>query len=381
MGRAARWDQAFDTRGLLSVPLHAAPVHERHGRGGQRDDRRVARGRRRRRAAADLRPRARRHRRRSGSSARTPTARATTLPGTAPGRRRAPTPSPPTAIEGARYRVTHAAGRLARDRAEGLRARRGASVGPPPRPQAASSRRTRCRAAPGLVATLQLYDRWHYRWRGKQTVKLDAEGMASFTLPGSTRTFARVALRRKKGAAVLAYSGVVRTRNGKPARRPGHDQARPRRRPRAGGEEPAHPAGTAGTEARGQASSQAARTAAACPASIHSSQRPEAERAGVVEAVRAAAAELEHPQPARRRRARRRSGAAASPARPRSPGTCGAGRAPARAPRGARASGRCSGRGSARSRPARPSRSAARAPRRGGYAARATTISHSLATE
>jgi plastocyanin len=75
-------------------------------------------------------------------------------------------------------------------------------------------------AAPGLVATLQLYDRWHYRWRGKQTAKLGAEGMAAFTLPGSTRTVARVALRRRKGAAVLAHSGILRTRNGKPARDP-----------------------------------------------------------------------------------------------------------------------------------------------------------------
>jgi hypothetical protein len=75
-------------------------------------------------------------------------------------------------------------------------------------------------AAPGLVASLQLYDRWHYRWRGKQAVKLDGEGMAAFTLPGSTRTVARVALRRRKGGAVLAYSGIVRTRNGKPARDP-----------------------------------------------------------------------------------------------------------------------------------------------------------------
>lgn len=75
-------------------------------------------------------------------------------------------------------------------------------------------------AAPGLVATLQLYDRWHYRWRSRQSVKLDAQGMAAFTLPGATRTVARVALRRRRATAVLTHSGIVRTRDGKPARDP-----------------------------------------------------------------------------------------------------------------------------------------------------------------
>ena len=100
-------------------------------------------------------------------------------------------------------------------------------------------------ATPGLVATLQLYDRWHYRWRGKRTAKLDGEGMASFTLPASTRTFARVALRRIKGGPVLAHSAVVRTRNGTPARDP--DTIKPAHGGHgSGGEEPAAGGGHGG---------------------------------------------------------------------------------------------------------------------------------------
>jgi hypothetical protein len=96
-------------------------------------------------------------------------------------------------------------------------------------------------AAPRQLATLQLYDRWHYRWRGRRTVRLDASGGAVFTLHGATRTYARVALRRAPGARVLVRSGVIRTRDGKPAGDPdlivpqhggGHGGAQP------GGETP-----------------------------------------------------------------------------------------------------------------------------------------------
>jgi len=139
----------------------------------------------------------------------------TVLPGVAPaadGTYAIATP----AVEGARYRVTTPRGDSP-EIAPQVSARFDAHLGVRHRGGRLLLEAHTTPAAPGLVATLQLYDRWHYRWRGKQVVKLDAEGMASFTLPGSTRTFARVALRRKKGATVLAYSGIVRTRNGKPA--------------------------------------------------------------------------------------------------------------------------------------------------------------------
>jgi len=75
-------------------------------------------------------------------------------------------------------------------------------------------------AASGLSATLQLYDRWHYRWRRTRTVTLDVHGSAWFTLPGATRAYARVTLRRRPGAAALVHSGVVTTHDGRPARDP-----------------------------------------------------------------------------------------------------------------------------------------------------------------
>jgi len=80
-------------------------------------------------------------------------------------------------------------------------------------------------AAGGWRATLELYARWRYRWRPYKAVALGADGMAEFSVPPGRRTFARVALRRAKGGPVLAHSGVVRTRNGKPARDP--DTIRP----------------------------------------------------------------------------------------------------------------------------------------------------------
>jgi plastocyanin len=71
--------------------------------------------------------------------------------------------------------------------------------------------------AAGMLATLQLYDRWRYRWRTRTTHVLGTAGSASFTLPGSTRTYARVVLRRAKGERAILRSAVVRTRDGKPA--------------------------------------------------------------------------------------------------------------------------------------------------------------------
>jgi plastocyanin len=75
-------------------------------------------------------------------------------------------------------------------------------------------------AAGGWRATLELYARWHYRWRPYKAVALDSEGMAEFSVPRARRTFARVALRRAKGGPVLVHSGVVRLSNGRAARDP-----------------------------------------------------------------------------------------------------------------------------------------------------------------
>jgi plastocyanin len=72
----------------------------------------------------------------------------------------------------------------------------------------------------GLVATLELYSRWHYRWRPHRTATLDSDGAAAFRLPASRRTYARVALKRKQGGPALVRSGVVKLWNGRAARDP-----------------------------------------------------------------------------------------------------------------------------------------------------------------
>jgi plastocyanin len=147
----------------------------------------------------------------------------TTLPGAAPaadGTYAITT----TAAEGARYRVTTPRGDSP-EIAPQVSARVEAHVSVRHRGRKLVVEAHTMPAAPGLFASLQLYDRWHYRWRGRRTAKLDADGMAAFTLPGSTRTYARVVLRRSKGGTALATSGVVRSRNGKPARDP--DTIRP----------------------------------------------------------------------------------------------------------------------------------------------------------
>jgi plastocyanin len=69
----------------------------------------------------------------------------------------------------------------------------------------------------GFVATLELYSRWHYRWRSRRTVKLDSHGAAAFRLPASRRTYARVTLRRERGGPALVRSGVVKVWNGRAA--------------------------------------------------------------------------------------------------------------------------------------------------------------------
>jgi plastocyanin len=69
-------------------------------------------------------------------------------------------------------------------------------------------------AATGFTATLELYSRWRYRWRSQRSVALDSHGGAAFRLPASSRSFARVALRRRRGGPALVHSGVVKLRDG-----------------------------------------------------------------------------------------------------------------------------------------------------------------------
>ncbi len=74
-------------------------------------------------------------------------------------------------------------------------------------------------APAGMVATLQLYDRWRYRWRTRRNTRLDAHGGASFRVPRGGRTYARVVLRRPQGRALVS-SRVVRTSDGRTAADP-----------------------------------------------------------------------------------------------------------------------------------------------------------------
>jgi len=75
-------------------------------------------------------------------------------------------------------------------------------------------------ATTGFTATLELYSPWRYRWRPRRSVALDSDGGASFRLPASTRSFARVALSRRRGGPALVHSGVVKLRNGRRAADP-----------------------------------------------------------------------------------------------------------------------------------------------------------------
>jgi plastocyanin len=120
------------------------------------------------------------------------------------------------AVEGASYRVTTPAGASApaTPRVTGRvelhvmlrRGKRHATV------------RVHAMPAPaGMVATLELYARWHYRWRDRRTVKLDAHGGASFRIRASLRTYARVSLRRHAAGPALVHSDVLRTSDGRAA--------------------------------------------------------------------------------------------------------------------------------------------------------------------
>jgi plastocyanin len=72
-------------------------------------------------------------------------------------------------------------------------------------------------ATTGFVATLELYSRWHFRWRSTRRVRLDSHGAASFRLPASHRSFARVALSRSPRGPALVHSGVVKLMTGRSA--------------------------------------------------------------------------------------------------------------------------------------------------------------------
>ena len=89
----------------------------------------------------------------------------------------------------------------------------------------------------GFTATLELYSRWHFRWRPRRHTRLSRHGYAAFRLPAKTRGLARVVLRRTRRGPALADSGVVtsvRQIRARPRHAPGRRLARkPRaRRPR-----------------------------------------------------------------------------------------------------------------------------------------------------
>ena len=76
-------------------------------------------------------------------------------------------------------------------------------------------------APKGMVATLELYSRWHFRWRARaRSASSTAHGRARFALPAGRRTYARVALRRGAHGPALVRSGVLKTWNGHAAQDP-----------------------------------------------------------------------------------------------------------------------------------------------------------------
>jgi plastocyanin len=72
----------------------------------------------------------------------------------------------------------------------------------------------------GYTATLELYSRWHFRWRARRHAKLDGHGSATFRLPAKPRRLARVVLRRIRRGPAMVHSGVVKLPAGAPARDP-----------------------------------------------------------------------------------------------------------------------------------------------------------------
>ena len=71
-----------------------------------------------------------------------------------------------------------------------------------------------------FTATLELYSRWHFRWRARSHAKLGGHGHVAFRLPAKPRRLARVVLRRSRRGPAVVHSGVVRLPAGSPARDP-----------------------------------------------------------------------------------------------------------------------------------------------------------------
>jgi plastocyanin len=120
------------------------------------------------------------------------------------------------AVEGASYRVTTPAGASA-PVAPRVTARVELHIALRRGKRHATIRVHAMPAPAGMVATLELYARWRYRWRDHRTVKLDADGGASFRLPASRRTYARVSLRRGARGPAFVHSDVLRTSDGRTA--------------------------------------------------------------------------------------------------------------------------------------------------------------------
>jgi hypothetical protein len=75
-------------------------------------------------------------------------------------------------------------------------------------------------AAPHMLATLQRYSRWHYRWRRLARERLGVDGRTTFRLPADARGLVRVLLNRDRHGPPVATSRPVRLKNGKPAADP-----------------------------------------------------------------------------------------------------------------------------------------------------------------
>jgi plastocyanin len=123
------------------------------------------------------------------------------------------------AVEGASYRVTTAAGTTA-PLTPHVTARVELHV-TLQRGKRRSTLQVHAMPAPaGMVATLDLYARWRYRWRALRAVKLDDHGAAAFKLRRGLRTYARVSLRRSARGPALVSSHVLRTSDGRTASDP-----------------------------------------------------------------------------------------------------------------------------------------------------------------
>lgn len=81
-------------------------------------------------------------------------------------------------------------------------------------------------AAPRMLATLQRYARWHYRWRRLARERLGVDGRTTFRLPAGTRGLVRVQLTRDRHGPPLATSRPVRLKNGTPGDPPARRGAR-----------------------------------------------------------------------------------------------------------------------------------------------------------